>query len=211
MKMRIKLILPVLICLVTAGIYAAGRSEGKVEVEGDVAGEIVVTLSEPDRSLLVEGDALRKAHKHQEAIASYQNVLERDGVDTEVRAEAQYNIGLSYTWLGEYNKAEAVFQKMLDTYNDNPNAVGYAEYCLAWLEIQEGKYHEAIKRLQRSLDTKTITDRELSARTQFMIGRIYFNFLHNNENANNAFEKVFYQYPETKIANHPYLDYLKNK
>jgi len=209
--MRKKLIVPVLICLVTLVIYAAGRSEGKVEVERDGAGEIVVTLSEPDRTPLIEGDALRKTHKHHEAIVSYQNVLDRDGVDTEVRAEAQYNIGLSYTWLGEYNEAEAVFEKMLDTYKDNPNAVGYAEYYLAWLEIQKEKYHGAIKRLQRSLDTKTITDRELSARTQFMIGRIYFNFLHNNEKANKAFVKVLSQYPETKIANHAYLDYFRNK
>jgi len=214
MVMKIKLMIPIIVCLCVMCVYAARQSEGKVEVTGvagDGAGEIVVTLSEPDRSQIVEGDALRKAHEHNEAIASYQNVLDMDGVDAEVRAEAQYNIGLSYTWLGDYDKAEAVFKKMLDTYKDNTNAVGYAEYCLAWLEVQKGKYHEAIERLQRSLDTETITDRELGSRSQFMIGRTYFKFLKDKENANQAFAKVLAKYPGTKIANHPYLDYFKEK
>ncbi len=30
---------------------------------------------------------------------------------------------------------------MLDTYKDNSNVVGYAEYCLTWLEVQKGKYN----------------------------------------------------------------------
>jgi len=200
-----------LICIVTVVIYAAGQNEGKVEVAGDGAGEIVVTLSEPDRSVLVEGDALRKAHEHNEAIRSYQNVLDMDGIDAEVRAEAQYNIGLSYTWLGDYDKADVVFHKMLETYKNNENAVGYAEYCLAWIEVQKGEYLDAIERLQRSLDTGTITDRELGSRTQFMIGRTYFKFLNDKENANQAFAKVLAKYPGTKTANHPYLDYLKEK
>ena len=211
MTMRIKLFAICVTLILAAAVYTAKRSEGKVDVAGNGERGIVVTLSEPDRSVLAVGDELRKAHRYDEAIASYNDLLKRDDIDRAVKAEAKYNIGLSYTWLGDYDRAEKVFQKMLGKYSDNMNAVGYAQYCLAYIEVQKGKYNEAIARLRRSLDSKTITDRELAARTQFMIGSTYLLFLHDNNRAKNAFALVLAQYPDAVIANHPYLDHLKNR
>ena len=107
--MKIKWFVPCLGFVLVLIMYAAKQSEGTVDVTGGSTGGIVVTLTEPDRSLLDEGDALRKAHKFAEAVVSYERVLTQNNVDLEVRAEADYNIGLSNTWLGEYDKAETVF------------------------------------------------------------------------------------------------------
>jgi len=73
-------------------------------------------------------------------------VLEIQGLPAPLRAEAEYNIGLSCTWLGEYDQAEAVFNRILDTYKDDPNAMEYAQYCIVRVEIQKEKYREAIAR-----------------------------------------------------------------
>ena len=106
-------------------------------------------------------------------------------------------------------KLKLFFKKMLVTYKDNANAIAYAHYCLAWLEVQKAKYQEAIERLQASLNSNTITDRELASRTQFMIGRTYMLHLHDNEKADQAFIKVLSDYPGTKKADHTFLVHLK--
>jgi len=207
---RFKWMVPVLgaAAVLTVGILL-DRSEGK---NGDAQAqekEIVITIGDIDRSLIAEGDSLRKAYKFREAVASYQKFLATQGAPVSLRAEAEYNIGLSYTWLGEYDSAEAVFTRMLDTYKDNPNAVGYAQYCIAWVEVQKGKYREAIARLEGSLARGNITERELAARTQFLIGRTYVLFLNDPSNARVEFVKVITNYPETEIAKHPYVTALK--
>jgi len=206
--MKIKLIVPVLICIVTVVIYAAGQSEGKIEVTGvagDDAGEIVVTLSEPDRPLLAGGDALRKGRDFDRAIAAYEKVLNDDTADIEIKKEAQYNIGLCRIEQGKYEIAVELFNNMLDTCADNGNAVAHVQYCLAWIEVQQEAFDSAIVRLEQTLESKKCTDRELCARTQFMIGRIYLSFLNDYTLARVALEKVLAEYPDTKIAGHPYL------
>lgn len=84
-------------------------------------------------------------------------------------------------------------------------AVGYAEYCLAWIEVQKGEYRDAIKRLQRSVYESEITDRELRARSEFQIGAIYLLNMNNRESANLIFSDVKENYADTKISNHPYV------
>ena len=207
---RFKWMVPVLgaAAVLTVGILL-DRSEGK---SGDAQAqekEIVITIGDIDRSLIAEGDSLRKAYKFREAVASYQKFLATQGAPVSLRAEAEYNIGLSYTWLGEYDSAETVFNRMLDTYRDNSNAVGYAQYCLAWVEVQKGKYSEAIARLEGSLARGNITDRELAAQTRYLIGKTYLMFLNDGEKAKEAFAKILKDYPDTKIAQHPYVSAMK--
>ena len=97
------------------------------------------------------------------------------------------------------------------TYPDNGMAKAYAEYCLAWLEVQHGEYDGAIARLRHIMDDRTCDDTELYARTQFQIGRVYQIFLRDYDKAEVAFRKVISDYPNAKIVKHPFLDYLREK
>ena len=203
---RLRWILPVfVIALIVVVLNVSKKSESRVEVTGGDDKEIVVTIGGPDRSVLEDGDALRKSFKFREAIEYYQNVLDDEDADIEIKKEAKYNIGLCLIWLGEYDEAGEVFNEMLSAYSDDGNATGYAQYCLAWIEVQEGKYHEAVARLQNKLAEKNCTDIELCARTQFKIGKIYLAFIDDYEKAQEAFQKVLQDYPDTKIAGHPYV------
>jgi len=171
--------------------------------------EIVLSIGEIDRSALNEGDTLRKTHKYKEAIAAYQKVLDTQGMAQSVRAEAEYDIGLSYLWLGEYDKAHTIYTHMLNIYKNDPNAVGYAKYSIAWIEIQQGQYTSAIQLLQSVLAEGKCTDKELCSRTQFQIGKIYLSFIKNKEEGLRALRMVVLNYPGTKIYNHPWLSPLK--
>jgi tetratricopeptide (TPR) repeat protein len=187
------------------------RGGGTVQAATDPTKEIVLNISETDRSALAEGDTLRKKFKFREAIAAYEKLLTAQGLALSIRAEAEYDIGLSHTWLGEYDAAEKIFNGMLVTYKDDPNAVGYAQYCLAWIEIQKGKCREAIARLEEAVGKSNITDRELAANVQFMIGNTYFAYLNDPITANISFEKIHSIFPDTKIAQHPFVTALNAK
>ena len=142
--MRISLV--GIICLL--GVFVFSRRNVTSETVAEPGNEIVATIGEVDRSAIALGDTLRKQRKFNEAIAEYQKVLETQGIPVSLKAEAEYNIGLSRTWLGEYDQAETMFNRVIDVYKDDPNAVGYAQYCIAWVEVQKGKYREAISRLE---------------------------------------------------------------
>ena len=187
------------------GVFHLSRRNVTADTVAEPGNEIAVTIGEVDRSAIALGDTLRKQRKFNEAIAEYQKVLETQGIPVSLKAEAEYNIGLSRTWLGEYDQAVAVFNRMLDTYKDDPNAVGYAQYCIAWVEIQKGKYREAITRLERSVVAGNITDRELAARTLYLEGRTYLMFLDNPTNASALFQKIRTTYPETRIGKYRYI------
>jgi tetratricopeptide (TPR) repeat protein len=197
--------------LVCGAGFLALRGGGTVQAATEPTKEIVLNIGETDRSALAEGDTLRKKSQFREAIAAYEKLLATQGLALSIRAEAEYDIGLSHTWLGEYDAAATVFNRMLETYKDDPNAIGYAQYCLAWIEVQKGKYKEAIARLEWSLGKGNITDRELAASTQFMIGNTYFAYLNDPITAKFSFEKVHSIFPDTKIAQHPYVTALNNK
>jgi len=188
-----------------AGITATvHRSEGNTPAASTVR-EIVVPLGNSDRSALAEGDTLRKAHKFREAIEAYEKAIDSGISDAAVLAEAEYNMGLSHTWLGEYDTAGAVFNRMLTAYKDNPNAVGYAEYCLAWIEVQKGRYKEAVARLERVRRESKITDSELNASICFQLGRINMKYLKNDTVASGYFKTIHDSYPATKAAHHYFV------
>jgi hypothetical protein len=88
---------------------------------------------------------------------------------------------------------------MLDTYKDDPNAVGYAQYCLAWIEVQKGKYDRAISLWEHLINETKCPDRELCARAQFDIGKIYMNYLRNNDAGIKALQTVVRSYRDTKM------------
>ncbi|HDY89849.1 MAG TPA: tetratricopeptide repeat protein [bacterium] len=204
---RLIWVLPIFVVALILGVIEITKpGESKVEVSGGDSNEIVVTISSADRSLLDEGDALRKAFKFIEAIEVYQNVLADERTDAAIKAEANYNIGLCHTWLGELSEAEAVFNDILHTYSDDGKAMAYAEYCMAWVEIQKMDFHKAIERLTRMLENKTCDDMELYSRTQFQIGRIYQAYLNDWERAKEPLRKVIVNYPDAKIISHPFLN-----
>ncbi|MDZ7401892.1 MAG: tetratricopeptide repeat protein [candidate division KSB1 bacterium] len=124
-------------------------------------------------------------------------------------AEAHYDVGICYAWLGKKDSAEVIFQQVINTYPDNMEVVAYSRYGLSWVDVQRGKFQPAIERLQQLLDQKIYSDKEFCARVQFEIGRIYLVFLHQAEQAEQAFRKVLENYPDAEVANHPFLAKLK--
>ena len=199
-------ILPALGLVCAVGILILdGKKNVVAETVAEPGNEIVVTISAVDRSAIAEADTLRKHFKFKEAIAEYQKALEKQGLPVSLKAEAEYDIGLSHIWLNENDQAEAVFNRMLNEYKSDQNAVGYAQYCLAFIEVQEKKYMEAIARLKNSVATGNITDRELAARTQYLIGRTYLMFLDDVPNAQKAFQVIKTSYPDTRMGKYPFV------
>ena len=176
--------------------------------------EIVVTIDEIplgiDNPDFLKGEELRKQFKMNEAIAEYEKVVNSDETD-EVKVEADYRIGICYTWMGKKNDAESQFKVVLKKYPNNVNKVAASQYCLAWVEIQQGKFYQAIDRLQKTLDDNICTNEEICSRTQFQIGRIYLAFLHDYDKAKEAFSKVSEHYPDAKITNHQFIKDMKDE
>jgi tetratricopeptide (TPR) repeat protein len=174
--------------------------------------EIIVTIAGINSSDKVlhfnAAEELRSQMKFQEAIEEYKYVISQDNLCGK-EAEAHYNIGLCYTWMVKKDDAEAVFQKVLETYPDNKEVVAYSKYCLAWIDVQHEKFEDAIKRLENILDENLYTDKEYCAKVQFQIGRINLVFLQDEQKAHAAFQNVLAYYPDTKVINHPFLAKLK--
>ncbi|HDL18654.1 MAG TPA: tetratricopeptide repeat protein [Bacteroidetes bacterium] len=80
----------------------------------------------------------RNNGKYYDAIEKYKKVVNA-GETFEKTAEAHYNIGLCYTWLGKKNDAEAVFKEVLNKYPDNKEVVAFTKYGLSWVDVQKGK------------------------------------------------------------------------
>ena len=107
---RFSWIIPLFIIAIIAGIFQlVNKSEGKIEISEDDSKEIIVTISPIDLTTLAEGDSLRKAFKFIDAIEVYRNKLADEGVDQAIKAEAEYNIGLCNTWLGNFDEAKVIF------------------------------------------------------------------------------------------------------
>ena len=111
--------------------------------------------------------------------------------------------------MGKKDTAEAVFHDVMKTYPDNMEVIAYSKYCLAWIDVQRENFHDAVNRLQQTLDENLYSDKEFCARAQFQIGRIYLSFLHDQDKAEKAFRKLLADYPDAKIINHPFLEKLK--
>ena len=83
--------------------------------------------------------------------------------------------------------------------------IPYRGNCLAHIDVQNGKYNEAINRLQGVFADKSFTDNELYARTLFQIGKINLNFLNDRASAKVYFNRVAAEYPQSKAAGHQYV------
>jgi TolA-binding protein len=174
--------------------------------------ELVVTiepLSSSDKLLhFTKAEDFRKQMKFREAIAEYQQVI-LPGDPCGKEAEAHYDIGLCYLWLVKLDTAETVFHEVMKTYPDSNEVIAFSRYGLSWIDVQRGKFQDAIDRLQLTLDQKVYADKEFCAKAQFEIGRIYLVFLHNNDKAEQAFRRVLDDYPDAEIIKHPFLEKLK--
>ena len=176
--------------------------------------EIVVTIkgiSTGDKlTHFNKGEELRKRMKFSEAIEEYKQVI-APGELCGKEAEAHYNIGLCYTWLGKVVAAEAVFQEVLKTYPDDAEVVAYTKLCFSWIDVQRRNFDAAINRLQQTLDENLYSGEECCSVAQFHIGRIYLLYLHDYERAEAAFRKVLEKYPNSKITQHPFLEKVKGE
>lgn len=174
--------------------------------------ELVLTiepLSSSDKLLhFARAETLRTKMKFREAIGEYRQVI-LPGELCGKEVEAHYDIGICYAWLGKKDSAEVVFQQVIKAYADNAEVLAYSQYCLSWVDVQRGKFQPAIDRLQQLLDQNFYPDKEFCARAQFEIGRIYLVFLHQAEQAEQAFRKVLANYPDAEVANHPFLAKMK--
>jgi len=174
--------------------------------------ELVVTiepLSSSDKLLhFARAEDFRNLTKFREAIAEYQQVI-LPGDPCGKEAEAYYDVGLCYLWLVKLDTAETVFHEVMKAYPDSNEVIVFSRYGLSWIDVQRGKFQDAIDRLQLTLDQKVYADKEFCAKAQFEIGRIYLVFLHNQEKAAQAFRKVLAAYPDAEITNHPFLEKLK--
>lgn len=174
--------------------------------------QLVVTiepLSSSDKLLhFAKAETLRTNMKFREAIGEYRQVI-LPGEICGKEAEAHYDIGICYTWLGKKDSAQVIFQQVIKTYPDNMEVVAFSRYGLSWVDVQRGKFQPAIERLQQLLDQTFYPDKEFCARAQFEIGRIYLVFLHQAEQAEQAFRKVLANYPDAEVANHPFLAKMK--
>jgi len=210
-RLNIYCILGVIVIIVINGlsvttIRAQNKQEVVVTIEGFTPQEKLVHF--------YKGEELRNQMKFAEAIEEYNYVI-GPGELCGKEAEAHYDIGICYTWLGKKDTAEAVFQEVMNTYPDSNEVIAFSRYGLSWIDVQRGKFQDAIGRLQQTLqqtlDENIYPEKEFCARAQFQIGRIYLVFLHDYERAEQAFRKVMEKYPDSEIINHPFLEKLKGK
>lgn len=185
-----------------ATLLAQNKQEIVVTITGISTGDKLIHFN--------KGEELRKQMKFYEAIEVYKQVIAPDEPCGK-EAEAYYNIGICYTWMGKKDKAEAVFQEVLKTYPDDGEVIAYTKYGLSWIDVQRGNLYAAINRLQQTLDEKIYSDIEFCSRAQFEIGRIYLAFIHDYDRAEQAFRKVLEKYPNSKIAQHPFLEKVKGE
>src|SRR4030067_2746213 len=148
---------------------------------------------------MFRSESLRKQMKFNEAIAEYNKVIS-GGETCGKESEAHYNIGLCYTWLGKLDSAAAIFEDVIRIYPGDGLAVGYAQYGLAWVDVQKENYENAIIRLENTLNSQICKDIELNAMMQFAIGRIYGAYLRDWQKAGEFFKIVLERSEERRIG-----------
>lgn len=123
-------------------IFSQKTQEIVIPIEGTSSGE--------KASHFEKGEFFRTQMRFADAIREYRKVI-LPGELCDKESEAHYNIGLCYTWLGKLDSARIVFEEVIRTYPHDGIAVGWAQYGLTWVDIQKGKYQQAIERLQNKL------------------------------------------------------------
>lgn len=191
----------ILIGLVLYGIFGVTLLAQERQEITLIINEIPPAIDNPD---FIKGEELRKQSKLNEAINEYKKVVISNET-VAVKAEADYRIGICYTWMGKVKDAESKFNEIIKTYPNDRETIAYAQYCLAWVDVQRKQFFKAINRLQRTLDNNLSSEEEYCSKAQFQIGRIYLVFLHDYDKAKEAFSKVLEQYPDSKIVNHPFI------
>jgi len=201
---RLRIVFPLIAPAALVILFAAVRSEHTASASQEPK-EITITLEKPDNAAPTEGDMLRKSFRFRDAIDAYTAVADNEESGVEAVKESRYYIGLCHLWLGEYDEAVHAFTSLTADYPEDGDAAGHARYCLAWIDVQRGRYGEALATLNETLAAGTVTDRELQARLLFMTGKIHLAYLNDFGAARAIFLRVGAEYPGTKIAAHPYV------
>lgn len=94
----------ILFCTLSIAVFAQNKQE------------ITLKLYEVPSSIQSEefnqAEILRKGGKYDEAIQSYTAIINSD-VDEKIKAESQYDIGFCYMKKHEFEKAEKIFNEVL--------------------------------------------------------------------------------------------------
>lgn len=188
------------IVLIGTVLVSYRTTEGVVQISGDGGSDITITLEELDRSVLSSADTFLYHRNYQKAVKEYEKVLALDGVEPKVRAEARFSIGFANMKNGDYSEAKQQFENLKQEFSEYSKAQGYADYCLAWIEVQEEQPQAAIARLKRCLAENEFSDREIPARIMYKIGITYSQILGDFESGNAMLEQMAEKYPETKFV-----------
>ncbi|HID94959.1 MAG TPA: hypothetical protein EYP53_02735 [Candidatus Latescibacteria bacterium] len=183
------------------GVTLSGRmGEGKVQVSGKGKREIVVTIGPEDRSVLAVGDSLRRQGDFLQAIEAYRSIASDERYPRSIRAEATYDVGLSYMWMGRYEEADVWFTQLEAQFPEDGTATSSTEYALAHIDIAKGRYESALSRCRKILKKRASSDPQIYAYAAYQIGRINLFFLHNLKEAKGWLRMVLRDHPGTEPA-----------
>ncbi|CAF3398137.1 unnamed protein product [Rotaria socialis] len=129
-----------------------------------------------------------------------------NSIKQEIRGRGWHRMGQLMLTVGDFDQAEELYNELLENASTDSDRA-HIYHQLGWLKRQQGKYPEAVKFYEKSLEIyrKTLSEDDASlAPTYGNIGRVYDNMgeyskaLEFNEKANKIYEISL-------PANHPLL------
>ena len=201
MKKR-HIIISILFILIVVSVSA------EIMIKQEDGNRVVVTISDQRDARLEAADAFRHKRKFDEAHTVLQEILNTQGLGEETYDETKYTVGLCMLEEGRWNDSKEHFSELLVSFKGNKTKRAHVNYCIAWIEIQQGMFHDAIARLKGSLGS---SDDEMSARVLLMIGRIFRSYLLDMESAKPYFKQIADEYPNEKVASHLFVSNIITK
>ena len=110
--------------------------------------------------------------------------------DEEIKAMSQLWLMKSYIQKGQYDDAESILGMLSEKPSEFKTFTTHLNLSGGDLLVKQGKYNEAIPYLVKGL--KTVKDRRLKYRTNFLLGQLYLN-AEKFEDANKHFIRVLKQ------------------
>ena len=135
----------------------------------------------------MEGECLFKQDKFQEALAAFEQVKSLANEDFQMLH--LLHAGQAAAQLDEWERSLEFLQKCTDQFPDSPHAP-QAFYEQAWAQQKLGNHEQAVKLYEKAI---SLTDSEVAARAQFMIGEVQFARKDYKE-AITSYFKVMYGY-----------------
>lgn len=135
--------------------------------------------------IALENNDYDKAYKY------FQESIDAKRQDKEVEQQAYIRLGETATMLNKWEKAQSVYEKLLEKYPDSEYAPR-ATMMIGWTYENKKDFDKAIKLYRKAI--KLDNDTEVSSRSQFQIGECYFAQQEYNK-AIKAFTQVEVQFP----------------